>query len=195
MLISEDVLEKQIFSIDITIYRLLVSIRSPILNSFFMNITYLGSSIALISVSVLWIIFAKNKSDRLLIFINIITSSISNVLLKYQFARPRPIESRLMAETGYSFPSGHAMISTAVYGLLIYLIYKRFKNHRLRNIVIGLLIALIILIDVSRVYVGVHYTSDVVAGTCISIAYLILILSCRRIFHLKKFLYKKGNEK
>ena len=100
-----------------------------------------------------------------------------NLLLKNIFVRPRPSELRLIEETGYSFPSGHAMASTAVYGLLLYIVFREVKNKKIRNIACILLAILIFTIDMSRIYVGVHYASDVIAGTCLSIAYLILFIT------------------
>ena len=97
------------------------------------------------------------------------------IVLKNFFLRPRPNEFRLIEETGYSFPSGHAMASTAFYGLLIYIAHEKIENKILRNTICIMLGLLILLISISRIYVGVHYTSDVIAGTCFSIAYLILI--------------------
>ena len=91
--------------------------------------------------------------------------------------RERPTEFRLIDEKGYSFPSGHSMVSMAYYGFLIYLIYKYVKNKKLKYILISGLILLIILIGTSRIYLGVHYTSDVIAGFLVSISYLILYTS------------------
>lgn len=91
--------------------------------------------------------------------------------------RPRPTEFRIVEETGYSFPSGHSMVSMAFYGYLVYLIYKYVKNKYIKWTSITLLSILIFLIGISRIYLGVHYTSDVVGGFLISIAYLIIYIN------------------
>lgn len=91
--------------------------------------------------------------------------------------RPRPEEFRIINESGYSFPSGHSMISMAFYGYLIYLIYKYVKNKYLKWFLITILGILIVNIGISRIYLGVHYTSDVLAGFLISISYLIVYIS------------------
>lgn len=100
-----------------------------------------------------------------------------NTLLKILIQRPRPTEFRLIDEKGYSFPSAHSMASMAFYGLLIYLIYKYVTNIYLKWILIVILSLLIISIGISRIYLGVHYTSDVLAGFLISLAYLIIFIS------------------
>ena len=119
--------------------------------------------------------YVPDKKYKILVPANLITIVIINIVLKNFFLRPRPNEFRLIEETGYSFPSGHAMASTAFYGLLIYIAHEKIENKILRNTICIMLGLLILLISVSRIYVGVHYTSDVIAGTCLSIAYLILI--------------------
>ena len=96
------------------------------------------------------------------------------ILLKNILQRPRPTEYRIIEETGYSFPSGHSMVSMAFYGYLIYLIYKYVKNKYIKWTLIVLLSILICSIGISRIYLGVHYTSDVLGGFLISLSYLIV---------------------
>lgn len=100
--------------------------------------------------------------------------------------RPRPTEFRIIEETGYSFPSGHSMTSMAFYGYLIYLIYKYVKNKYVKWISIVLLGILICSIGISRIYLGVHYTSDVLGGFLISVSYLVIYISA-----VNKFLIEK----
>ena len=98
-------------------------------------------------------------------------------MLKFILQRPRPTEYRIINETGYSFPSGHSMVSMAFYGFLIYLIYKNVKNKYLKVTLISILAILTVSIGISRIYLGVHYTSDVLAGFLISLSYLVLYTS------------------
>jgi len=92
------------------------------------------------------------------------------------FGRPRPTEYRIIDESGYSFPSGHSMVSMAFYGFLIYLVYKKVENKYVKWLLCTLLSILILLIGVSRIYLGVHYASDVIGGFCFSIVYLIVFV-------------------
>lgn len=90
---------------------------------------------------------------------------------------------------GYSFPSGHSMISAAFYGFLIYLIYKKVKNKKLKITLIIVLSILIVSIGISRIYLGVHYTSDVLAGFTVSVSYLIIYTSI-----VKKIILEREKE-
>lgn len=100
--------------------------------------------------------------------------------------RSRPTEFRIVEETGYSFPSGHSMVSMAFYGYLIYLIYKYVENKYVKWSSIVLLSILICSIGISRIYLGVHYTSDVLGGFLISISYLIIYISATNKFLIEK---------
>ena len=135
-------------------------------------VTTIGSVYVILPVCIISLcIFYKSKFGKM-IPINLGIVFISNQLLKRIVARPRPIEHTIIEETGYSFPSGHSMVSTAFYGFFIYLIYKKVKNKYLKWGLISLLTILILSIGISRVYLGVHYASDVIAGFCLSVAYL-----------------------
>ena len=173
--IAEDVFEQEIFEFDSVVYNFLVNNRNEALNNFFKIITQFGSALVLIIITILCVIFIRDKKYKILVPANLVTIAIINIVLKNFFLRPRPDELRLIEETGYSFPSGHAMASTAFYGLLIYIVHEKVENKILRNTICIMLGLLILLISISRIYVGVHYTSDVIAGTCFSIAYLISI--------------------
>lgn len=140
------------------------------------GITWFGGAIALLLITFLLWIGIKNKKIGISIGANLVINTTLNQALKTILHRPRPEGFRIIKETGYSFPSGHSMVSMAFYGYLIYLIYKHIKNKYLKCFLITTLSLLIFLIGVSRVYLGVHYISDVIAGFVISIAYLIVFI-------------------
>ena len=129
--------------------------------------------IAIISI-LFYIKLIKNKKLSLGIILNLAGITIINQILKFIFRRERPTGYRLIEMSGYSFPSGHAMASLAFYGLLIYITKRLVKNKHLKILLITLNIAIIILIGVSRIYLGVHYLSDVLTGYSISIIYLLI---------------------
>ena len=173
--IVKDVLSKEIYEIDVVGYELISKhLISEKLTPIVKIITQLGGVIGLITIAVILTFTIKNKKTSLLIWTNLGISALLNQILKHIIQRTRPTEFRIIDESGYSFPSGHSMVSAAFYGFLIYLIYKNIKNKYLKWGLISLLSLLIILIGTSRIYLGVHYTSDVLAGFLISISYLII---------------------
>ena len=165
-----------IHKFDDLIYSNISKVITPGVTSFAKIITEFGGAIGIILITILLMIFMKNKRHKKYVLINLIIIFIGNQLLKNIFDRERPNVNRLVEENGYSFPSGHSMVSSAFYGFLIYLIYKYVKNKKIRNALIILLSLLILLIGTSRIYLGVHYASDVVGGFAISIAYLIVFI-------------------
>lgn len=173
--ILEDVFEYETLALDTSVYTIVVEkMRNPILTDILKIITKLGSAFVLITITILSLIILKNKKIGLCITLNLALSTLLNVLLKNIIQRPRPEGYRLIEETGFSFPSGHSMVNTAFYGLLIYLIIKNVKNKKLKYALSILISILILAIGFSRIYLGVHYTSDVLAGFLISVAYLIV---------------------
>lgn len=95
-------------------------------------------------------------------------------ILKNLFGRARPQDPLLSTVSGLSFPSGHALISVAFYGLLIYLVWHNISHKIIRWVLIVLLLVLILIIGLSRIYLRVHYASDVLAGFAMGIIWLVL---------------------
>lgn len=119
---------------------------------------------------------------------------LSNQLLKNIVARPRPEGFRLVEESGYSFPSGHSMVSMAFYGFIVYWIFEKVKNPYLKWSSMIAISFIIIAIGLSRIYLGVHYASDVIAGFCISISYLILFTNLIKGKVIESNVEKEGEE-
>ncbi len=105
-----------------------------------------------------------------------ISSVIMMFLLKMIFQRPRPSIPLLQEARGLSFPSGHAMTSITFYGLIIYLIWQYVNNNILKWSLTITAILLIFFIGLSRIYLRVHYISDVIAGYCVGLIWLVLSL-------------------
>lgn len=169
-----NLLQKDITNFDNAVYSFIAKFISETLTDIALIITTLGSAYVILPVCLILIIIFWKKIEGLAISINLIISFLANQILKRIVARPRPTEYRIVEELGYSFPSGHSMVSMAFYGLLIYLIYRKVKNPYIKWLSCTLLTILIFLIGLSRIYLGVHYASDVIAGFCISAAYLAL---------------------
>lgn len=154
--------------------------RSDTLTDVVKVVTFLGDKIALITITLLLVILIKNKRTALMIPCNLFIVAIVNTVIKMLVCRPRPIDA-LMQVDGYSFPSGHSTGAVAFYGLLVYLIYKNVKNKGLRSTLMVFLILLIFAIGLSRIYLRVHYPSDVLGGFLLGSMYLIVYI----------FLYEK----
>ncbi len=173
--LAEDVFNKDIMNGDIIGYELISTyLINDKITPIMKLITFLASAECLIVLTILLFIIIKNKKIGFAISANLLVITLLNQIFKFILQRPRPTEFRIIDEKGYSFPSGHSMISMAFYGFLIYLIYRYIKNKSLKWVLIIILSLLIVLIGISRIYLGVHYTSDVLAGFLISISYLIL---------------------
>jgi len=185
--IAEDVFNKEIVNGDIVGYKLISTfLISDFATPIAKFITNFGGAIFLAVLTIILFILIKNKKIGVSIFSNLAIITALNQLLKNILQRPRPTEYRIIEETGYSFPSGHSMISMAFYGYLIYLIYKYVKNKYVKWTSMVLLSILICSIGISRIYLGVHYTSDVLGGFLISISYLVIYISA-----VNKFLIEK----
>ncbi len=176
--LAEDVFNKEIMIGDIVGYKVIsILLISDFATPIAKFITNLGGAIFLIVLTVLLFILIKNKKIGASILGNLVIVTALNQLLKFILHRPRPTEYRIIEAIGYSFPSGHSMVSMAFYGYLMHLTYKYIKNKYLKWTIIIILSLLICLIGISRIYLGVHYTSDVLGGFLISISYLVIYIS------------------
>ncbi len=144
-------------------------------------ITEFGSALVLIILTVALFIKYKKK----LVIINLILVFLLNNLLKNIVKRSRP-EDMMIIETSYSFPSGHAMISTAFYGLIIYYIIKSNIKKKSKILISILLGILILLISFSRVYLKVHYFSDIYFGILFGIIFLYILIIIKNKYFEKK---------
>ena len=175
-LFAKEVMQRDIIGYNLISKYLISDATLPIVKV----ITNVGGVLGVIVIATIIsiILFVKKKKlIVLLTWINLGCCALLNQILKRIIQRSRPTGYRLIEEDGYSFPSGHSMISAAFYGFFIYLIFKNVKNKYLKWGSISLLSLLICLIGISRIYLGVHYTSDVMAGFVISISYLVIFTS------------------
>ncbi|WP_221566472.1 phosphatase PAP2 family protein [Alkalihalobacillus sp. TS-13] len=166
--------------IDTTVMQHVWGIRSEWLTDFFIFITYVGSAYVSIPILILLGIYClvnKRIKLALVLIFNLIGVRLVNGLLKNGFDRTRPDDNPLLDVGGLSFPSGHAMNSAAFIGFLGYLIWTYLsKKGKQAGYVLVAAWALVFLIGFSRVYLGVHFPSDVIAGFSAGGIWLILTL-------------------
>lgn len=147
----------------------------PGLTRFMKAVTFLGSHAFLIPanlVLIIFFLFRKDYRSSLQTLLIALSSLGMMSLLKNLFQRIRPSDPLVPGITNYSFPSGHAMMSVAFFGWLIWLLLQQMKQGPLRKGLIFFLTILILTIGFSRVYLRVHYPSDVLAGYCIGIFWI-----------------------
>lgn len=176
--LAEDVFHQEFMHGDVIGYAFISKyLISDTLTPIVKIITQFGNIIFLFLITIGILLVIKNKKIGISILLNLGLITILNLFIKNSLQRPRPTELNIIQESGYSFPSGHSMISMAFYGYLIYLLYKYVKNKYVKWSLITILSILILLIGFSRIYLGVHYASDVLAGFLLSISYLIIYIS------------------
>lgn len=178
VLLLEDVFTEKTMKNDIRIYEFISKyLMNDFSTIFFKIITNLSGGFFVGGLTIFLVMFIRDRRLKMAIPLNLILVVGLNSLLKNIIQRPRPNEFRIIEESGFGFPSGHSMVSVAFYGFLIYLIYKYIKNKTIKYTLIAVLFCLIGLIGLSRVYLGVHYASDVIAGYCLSLGYLVVFTS------------------
>lgn len=170
------VLTNNMKTFDDNVYNLIFSIRNNFFDTFFRTITKLGNATTILILIPIFFLLLKEKDKLLLLIVNIVSITFNEVF-KHIIRRPRPAHLRLIKQGGFSYPSGHAMVSIALYGFLIYIVNKYIKNKYLKITLITLLSLIIIGIGISRIYVGVHYPSDVLSGYVLSILLSIITIN------------------
>ncbi|MQR94346.1 phosphatase PAP2 family protein [Fictibacillus phosphorivorans] len=161
-------------SFDFSLREWMLSLRTESLNNIVLAFTHVGDAkvlavLCLLGAIVLFIM--KKWRNSLLLIGSILVSYGLNLLVKSLFQRERPQDFRLLEEDGYSFPSGNAMVGTTFYLFAAVLLYQRFQKRWI--LVVGVILPF--LLGLSRVYVGVHYPSDILAGFALGIVTVIVL--------------------
>ena len=139
-------------------------------------ITHIGGPIGITIICATIFVIPKTR-NRIFIPVSLSVSIafILNTILKAIFARERPNILRLVSETYYSFPSGHAMVNMALYFILMIYTYKLIKNKKVKILIYTFLSTLIFSIGFTRIYLGVHYAGDIIGGWLLGFAVRITV--------------------
>jgi len=146
--------------------------RSHELNTFFTIFTHFGSYRFLVPFGLIIFFGFKKKTFRIPLSIGVLFASIFNTAIKYIVARPRPNIAPLMEYTSYSFPSGHTMVNA----VFMYFVYKYFFDQNKR--VIPIVLTYSLLMAYSRLYLGVHYPSDIIGGYSAAFGFIVIFEHC-----------------
>ena len=194
-IVSDMVFEDKDFSFDEKVFAALQTHVNPSLTSVIRVITFFGSHQFLLPANLLLIAYflfvKKNKRVAIHITTVSVVSLVVLFLLKDILRRERPMVPLIAKVHGYSFPSGHTLSSVTFYGMLMYIAWKNMKNSVWKWITVGFLFIIPFLIGFSRIYLRVHYASDVIAGLCVGIIWLLLakwLLLTRRFDPTKKLM-------
>jgi undecaprenyl-diphosphatase len=160
--------DQKIANFDNFIIRTVQSWESPALTTIMKFFTFVGAGlpagvISLIAIIILYK-FLDHRTELILFLWVVIGSALLNIGLKLLFQRARPVLHRIADANGFSFPSGHAMAAFSVYAVLAYLVWKHIRTGTGRALFLIFSIGMILLIGISRIYLGVHYPSDVLGG-------------------------------
>lgn len=146
--------------------------ESPGLTSVMMFFTWIGGGLPIVVIicitMVILFVFLRHRKELIFLVTVVLGSALLNMVLKYLFSRSRPEFHRLIEVSGYSFPSGHSMSAFSFYGALAYLLWRHIPGAVGRVILIVLSSIFILFIGVSRIYLGVHYPSDVIGAYLVS---------------------------
>jgi membrane-associated phospholipid phosphatase len=194
--LTEELAENQLTGFDNVVTEFVISLRSDSLTSLMVFVTQVGTQTGyLIIVTLLAIyFFLRHRSWKFIVqtVAVLLLASLCNVALKQFINRARPSIEHLVNVYSLSYPSGHAMSAMSFYGFLIFLTFRYEMNHKVR-VTISILLALLIAgIGISRIYLGVHYPSDVLAGF---IGGLIWVTFCAIVFDVADLNRKRKSRK
>ncbi|MDD5532012.1 MAG: phosphatase PAP2 family protein [Syntrophales bacterium] len=191
--LTEEILERELLvRMDDLVLALLHLIRSPALTGVMIFVTDLGSPYIIAPGTILLVIFlllSRRKSDAGFAGLVMAIGAILNTIVKISVQRARPYPppgGPLVEAWGWSYPSGHALLATLFYFTVAYTMGRSVKRKHLRIAMAAAALLISGLISISRVYLGVHYPSDVLAGMTGGILWFTICLTAMRLYELKK---------
>ncbi|KXH80705.1 phosphatase PAP2 family protein [Sporosarcina sp. HYO08] len=153
---------------DLSIIHFVQGFETSSLTAVMKFFTWVGSGyiVSIIALIGFLIIYGKlkNRGQALLLVFVVLGTILLNHFLKLYFKRERPEIHRILNANGFSFPSGHSMMAFSLYAIIAYIAWRHAKTVTSKTLLIILSAIMIIMIGVSRIYLGVHYPSDVVGG-------------------------------
>ena len=176
---TSELLENEVHGLDSSILTAVAKIRRPLLTSMAVDLTALGSITLVVLISAVALCILLSLGDRLAawqLLLNSLGAGIWTEITKNVIERARPENiTPLLQVSGFSYPSGHSLASASLYLRIAILAVRYLPTTKARVLLLGLAVAVILLVCVSRVYLGVHYPSDVASGASLGIAWALLL--------------------
>ena len=188
--LADEVHEGETLAFDQSVLQAINTTASPVWDTFYLTVTQLGSVAGIVILTLIGLaVFIKKKKYTWAVILaaSVAGAAVINLVLKLIFERSRPdLWEQLVTETSYSFPSGHAMISSMLAFALIAIAWR--TRYRIAVAIAALLF--MVLVSFSRLYLGVHYPTDILAGWLVSAAWLFVVLAV-----VRGWIYRRTTEK
>lgn len=172
--LAEEVLEQEAFAFDEAVLLWINQFTNPVLDQVMLTVTRLGDPyivVPLTCIGFFWFWWQWRWRVAVIFGVNCLGGAVLSNGLKLFFSKSRPeLWAQLITETSYSFPSGHALGSMVLYGFSAFLLAQKFAAYK--RLIYGLAILLISSIGFSRIYLGVHWPTDVLAGYAIGFLWI-----------------------
>lgn len=180
----------KIESFDLPIIEFVQGLETPALTIFFKTFSWIGSAYTVIPSTIIVcaiLFFGTNEKKTAILFaFTMVSTIVLNLILKPSFPRERPEIYRLVEVTGLSFPSGHTMMVVGLYGMIVYAAWHHIKKISGRISLILFATVIILFVTMSRIYLGVHFPSDIVGGIAASTCWVMLVLIAFHLFQGNK---------
>jgi undecaprenyl-diphosphatase len=178
--LTAELFEGEFEAVDQAVRGFALSLRHESFNAQIVDLSALGSGTVLTIFSLFTLLVFFLMGDRrgaLALFTGALGAVFWTVVLKKIIARPRPASDHLVEVGGHSYPSGHSLGSAAIYFLVAFLVIRHFRSNAARAAILTATALLVLLIGLSRLYLGVHYFSDVASGICFGTGWACLVAS------------------
>ncbi|WP_201264965.1 phosphatase PAP2 family protein [Brevibacillus reuszeri] len=177
--LGQEMLEQELYAFDSFVIAKIQSLITPKLTSVMFFFTFFASTWSLLTLTVISIglmLWQHKRWEALFLLLALGGGMAFNLLLKWIYRRERPSIHRLVEESGYSFPSGHSMAAFLFFGMMAMLLTLFVVSRAAKAVIILASVVLILLVGISRIYLGVHYPSDVLAGFAAGGVWLVMCL-------------------
>ncbi len=177
--------------LDVFLNEKIMLLWNPLLNRIMILITMIMDTKVVIALSICLLVVLLSRKrffDSFLLTLSLAAGQVVKQIMKLVMMRTRPNIALIHAE-GFSFPSGHATTAIIFFSLIIYFFKDDIKKKFLKNLFIAANVLMILLIGFSRVYLGVHWASDVIGGFCLGLGLVVVFILLSKIYKEKKFTF------